>query len=172
MFLPIVVNPQGSVNIFPTALFCYKQEEIPGPKTGKDHVNPSEVIRLTDMSRLHRIHVKAASLGNNPYWGKMYPMQKVNEGLAKRAGIPVLKNEWDRHHYEAMLPGFGGSDSMDWRAFVRPLQERGFNGPFEIENEAALSKGTGNLSAIMQGFRATTLHLAPMLWPPGEQGYQ
>lgn len=102
----------------------------------------------------------------------MYPMQKVDGGLAKRAGIPVPKNEWDRHNYEAMLPGFGGSDSMDWREFVRTLQERGFTGPFEIENEAALSKGTGNLSAIMQGFRATTLNLAPMLWPLGEQGYQ
>ena len=136
------------------------------------HVNPSEVIRLTDMSRLHRIHVKATRNGNNPYWGNMYPMQKVEEGLAKRAGVPVPKNEWDRHNYEAMLPGFGGSDSMDWRAFVQTLQERGFNGPFEIENEAALSKGTGNLSAIMQGYQATTLNLAPMLWELGEQGYQ
>jgi sugar phosphate isomerase/epimerase len=136
------------------------------------HVNPGEVIRHTDMARLHRIHVKATRQGNNVYWGNMYPMQLVDGDLAKRAGVPIPKNEWDRHNYEAMLPGFGGSDSMDWRAFVNTLQERGFTGPFEIENEAALSKGTGNMGAIMQGYRATTLNLAPMLWELTDAGYQ
>ena len=53
-------------------------------------------------------------------------------------------HSWDRHNYEAMMPGFGGSDSMDWRKFVNVLNERGFNGPYEMENEASLSKGTGN----------------------------
>ncbi|GAB3533737.1 sugar phosphate isomerase/epimerase [Pontibacter brevis] len=136
------------------------------------HVNPSDVIRHTEMARLHRIHVKATRRGNNVHWGNMYPMQQVDAGLAKRAGVPTCKNEWDRHNYEAMLPGFGGSDSMDWRAFVNTLQEQGFTGPFEIENEAALSKGTGNMAAIMQGFKATTLNLAPMLWELTEAGYQ
>ena len=136
------------------------------------HVDPSEVIRHTDMARLHRIHVKATRRGNNVHWGNMYPMQSVNPDLAQRAGVPIPKNEWDRHNYEAMLPGFGGSDSMDWRAFVSTLQERGFTGPFEIENEAALSKGTGNMGAIMQGYKATTLNLAPMLWELTDAGYQ
>ncbi|MFD3000131.1 sugar phosphate isomerase/epimerase family protein [Pontibacter toksunensis] len=136
------------------------------------HVNPSEVIRYTEMERLHRIHVKATRRGNNLYWGNMYPVQLVDADLAKRAGVPISKNEWDRHNYEAMLPGFGGSDSMDWRAFVNTLKEKGFTGPFEIENEAALSKGTGNMGAIMQGFKATTLNLAPMLWELTETGYQ
>ena len=136
------------------------------------HVDPSEVIRHTDMARLHRIHVKATRRGNNVHWGNMYPMQQVDAGLAKRAGVPIPSNEWDRHNYEAMLPGFGGSDSMDWRAFVNTLQEQGFTGPFEIENEAALSKGTGNMGAIMQGYKATVLNLAPMLWELTDAGYQ
>jgi len=136
------------------------------------HVDPSEVIRHMDMARLHRIHVKATRRGNNVYWGNMYPMQLVEAGLAQRAGVPTCKNEWDRHNYEAMLPGFGGSDSMDWRAFVQTLRQQGFTGPFEIENEAALSRGTGNMGAIMQGFKATTLNLAPMLWELAAEGYQ
>ncbi|PRY16395.1 sugar phosphate isomerase/epimerase [Pontibacter ummariensis] len=136
------------------------------------HLNPSEVIRHTDMARLHRIHVKATRNKGNVYWGNMYPMQLVDADLARRAGVPTCKNDWDRHNYEAMLPGFGGSDSMDWRAFVNTLEERDFTGPFEIENEAALSKGTGNMGAIMQGFKATTLNLAPMLWELSEDGYQ
>ena len=136
------------------------------------HVDPSEVIRHTDMDRLHRIHVKATRNGNNVYWGNMYPMQLVDADLAERAGVPTCRNEWDRHNYDAMLPGFGGSDSMDWRAFVNTLQERGFSGPFEIENEAALSKGTGNMGAIVQGFKAATLNLAPLLWPLTTNGYQ
>ncbi len=136
------------------------------------HTDPSEVIRHTDMARLHRIHVKATRRNGSVYWGNMYPKQQVDADLAKRAGVPIPANEWDRHNYEAMLPGFGGSDSMDWRNFVQTLQQRGFTGPFEIENEAALSKGTGNMGAIMQGFKATTLNLGPMLWPLTEQGYQ
>ncbi|MFD2244633.1 sugar phosphate isomerase/epimerase family protein [Pontibacter ruber] len=136
------------------------------------HVNPSEVIQQTDMARLHRVHVKATRNGNNVFWGNMYPMQSVDADLARRAGVPTSQHEWDRHNYEAMLPGFGGSDSMDWRAFITTLKARGFTGPFEIENEAALSKGTGNMAAIMQGFKATTLYLAPMLWELTQNGYQ
>ncbi|WP_205500118.1 sugar phosphate isomerase/epimerase family protein [Rufibacter psychrotolerans] len=136
------------------------------------HVDPSQVIRHTDMARLHRIHVKGTRTGNNVYWGNLYPQQQVNTDLAQRAGVPVSRHEWDRHNYEAMLPGFGGSDSMDWRAFVDTLRQQGFTGPFEIENEAALSKGTGNLGAIVQGFKAATLCLAPLLWPLTSQGYQ
>jgi hypothetical protein len=64
--------------------------------------------------------------------------------LARQAGVPIPSNSWDRHNYEAMMPGFGGSDSMDWRAFVDTLKEKGFTGAFEMENEANNSKGTGN----------------------------
>lgn len=131
------------------------------------HTDPVAVISQTDMSRVHRIHVKATrNLETTARidWGGMYPMQLVDAGLAKRAGVAVPANEWDRHHYEAMLPGFGGSDSMDWRAFVDRLIERGFNGPFEIENEAKNSKDTGNLAATVQGYEATIKFLAPMVW--------
>jgi hypothetical protein len=71
-----------------------------------------------------------------------------------------------------MLPGFGGSDSMDWRAFVDIIKVKGFTGPFEIENEAKNSKDTGNIEAITQGFKGAIYSLMPMLWPLGPNGYQ
>ena len=99
-------------------------------------------------------------------------MQLVDSQLAEKAGVAIPANDWDRHHYEAMLPGFGGSDSMDWRAFVDRLIEKGFDGPFEIENEALNSKDTGNLAATVQGFKASVTFLAPMLWTiQGDLGY-
>ena len=126
------------------------------------------------MRRIKRIHVKATrNLQNNSrvHWGGMYPTQRIDPSLAQKTGIPQPESEWDRHNYEAMLPGFGGSDSMDWRAFVDTLMEKEFNGPFEIENEAKLSKATGNQGAIEQGYRASILFLAPMLWPLTDEGY-
>ena len=139
------------------------------------HTDPVKVIRASDIHRIRRIHVKATRNLNNKasiYWGGMYPMQSVDHTLAAKAGVPVPAHEWDRHHFEAMLPGFGGSDSMDWRAFVDILHEKEFTGPFEIENEALNSKATGNMGAIEQGFKATILFLSPMLWPLNEKGYQ
>ena len=139
------------------------------------HTDPVAVIQASDMSRIRRIHVKATrNLQNSTrvHWGGMYPTQQVDASLAQQADVPQADSEWDRHNYEAMLPGFGGSDSMDWRAFVDILMEKGFDGPFEIENEAKLSKATGNEGAIMQGYRATILFLAPMLWPLTNEGYQ
>ena len=139
------------------------------------HTDPAAVIREMDISRLHRVHVKATrNLHNSTrtHWGGMYPMQAVAPDLARQAGVPVPAHAWDRHNYEAMLPGFGGSDSMDWRAFVEALQERGFTGPFEIENEARNSKDTGNLEAIVQGFTGARYALMPMLWPLAAAGYE
>lgn len=139
------------------------------------NIDPSEVIKLTDISRLHRIHVKATrNLYNKARteWGAMYPMQLVDAALAMKAGVDIPQNDWDRHHYEAMLPGFGGSDSMDWRAFVDTLNEKGFKGPYEIENEAKNSKATDNVAAIVQGYQAAISFLSPMLWSLTEKGYQ
>ena len=136
------------------------------------HTDPVDVLMQTDMARLHRVHIKGTRRRQNIFWGNLYPMQQVKEELAQRAGIPVPANEWDRHNYEATLPGFGGSDSVDGRAFIGTLHRRGFTGPLEIENEAALSKGTGNLAAILQGFKATVGNLAPLLWELTEDGYQ
>ena len=138
-------------------------------------IDPVDVMKETDFSRIHRIHVKATrnlTSRARTLWGSMYPMQFVNPDLAQKADIPTPAHDWDRHHYEAMLPGFGGSDSMDWRAFVDIIKEKGFRGPFELENEALLSKGTGNLGAITQGYRASIMFLMPMLWPLVENGYQ
>jgi len=139
------------------------------------HTDPVEVIKASDMSRIRRVHVKATrnlQSAKQVQWGGMYPVHQVDEKLAKKAGVPLPDHEWDRHNYEAMLPGFGGTDSMDWRAFVDTLKEKGFSGPFEIENEAALSKATGNMGATLQGYRAAIMCLSPMLWPLTEQGYQ
>ena len=159
-------------------------ELIPSPAHGEiydpshdvwQHANPVAVVEASDMQRIKRIHVKATrNLQNSTrtHWGGTYPTQLVDATLARQAGVPQADSEWDRHNYEAMLPGFGGSDSMDWRAFVDTLMAKGFDGPFEIENEAKLSKATGNQGAIMQGYRATILFLAPMLWPLTEEGYQ
>ena len=159
-------------------------ELVPSPAHGEiydpshdvwQHTDPVTVIAASDISRIQRIHVKATRNLQNAtqtHWGGMYPVQQVDAALAERAGVPQSDSPWDRHNYEAMLPGFGGSDSMDWRAFVDELLEEGFSGPFEIENEAKLSKATGNMGATVQGFQAAILSLAPMLWPLGEQGYQ
>ncbi len=139
------------------------------------HTDPVEVIRESDISRIHRIHVKATRNLHTlarVQWGGMYPMQHVHPELAARAGIAIPAHDWDRHHYEAMLPGFGGSDSMDWRSFVDLLNQRGYIGPYEIENEAKNSKDTGNMAAIVQGYQATVNFLGPMLWELGERGYQ
>jgi sugar phosphate isomerase/epimerase len=139
------------------------------------NIDPTDVIKHSDVSRIHRIHVKATRQlysKARTEWGAMYPMQLVNAPLAAEAGIDIPTSDWDRHHYEAMLPGFGGSDSMDWRAFVNILKEKQFKGPYEIENEAQNSKDTGNLAAIIQGYKASISFLSPMLWNLSEGGYQ
>jgi sugar phosphate isomerase/epimerase len=175
----------GTFNNLPGVLAARKlmYELIPSKAHGEiydpshdvwQNIEPTEVIKAMDIKRLHRIHVKATrNLDNTArtHWGAMYPMQEVNKNLAAIAGVPVPGHSWDRHNYEAMMPGFGGSDSMDWRKFVNTLNERGFNGPYEMENEAGLSKGTGNEGAIMQGYKASLLFLAPMLWPLSDRGY-
>lgn len=139
------------------------------------HTDPVEVIQHSDVSRIHRVHVKATRRIRNKAsieWGGMYPMQWVDHGLAEKAQVEIPKSDWDRHHYEAMLPGFGGSDSMDWSAFIQELQKKGFTGAYEIENEARNSKDTGNLSAIIQGFQASIMFLAPLIWDlDAELGY-
>ncbi len=155
-------------------------ELIPSPNHGEiydpshdiwQQTDPISVIEHTDMSRLKRIHVKSTRNNPDPFWGNMYPMQRVKAEWAEKAGVPYSTNEWDRHHYEATLPGFGLGDSMDWRKFVDTLRQRGFSGPFEIENEAKLSKQTGKMGAIMQGCKAAVQNLAPLLYPLTEDGF-
>ncbi|GAB3232324.1 sugar phosphate isomerase/epimerase [Algoriphagus aestuariicola] len=136
------------------------------------HTDPVEVVRHTDISRLKRIHVKSTRNNPDPFWGNMYPMQEIRAEWVEKLGITSSKNPWDRHHYEATLPGFGLGDSMDWRAFVNVLKEKGFTGPFEIENEAVLSKQTGKLGAIVQGCKAAVQNLAPLLYELGDEGWQ
>lgn len=140
------------------------------------NIDPIDVIEASDMSRIIRVHVKGTRNNRSPgriLWGALYAMQAVNADLAKRAGVPVPAHEWDRHHYEPMLPGFGGNDSMDWRGFLQALMRRGFGRPFVIENEADNSAHTGNPGATAQGFKAAVLCLAPIVWPlVPEVGYR
>jgi sugar phosphate isomerase/epimerase len=135
------------------------------------HTDPVEVIKNTDMDRLKRIHVKSTRNNPDPFWGNMYPMQEIRAEWAEKLNLASSKNPWDRHHYEATLPGFGLGDSMDWRAFVNVLKEKGFSGPFEIENEAVLSKQTGKMGAIVQGCKAAVQNLAPLLWELSDEGW-
>jgi sugar phosphate isomerase/epimerase len=139
------------------------------------NIDPVDVILASDMSRIHRVHVKGTrnlKSAARVHWGALYPMQAVDPALAKKAGVPIPAHEWDRHHYEPMLPGFGGNDSMDWRAFLKTLMDKGFDRPFVIENEADNSAHTGNLGATVQGFKTAVLCLAPIVWPLVEVGYQ
>jgi len=127
------------------------------------------VLKNTDFSRLNRVHVKgtrnrADSLAAIQ-WGRLYPMQQVDAALAEKAGVCQPAHEWDRHHYDPKLPGFGGSDSIDWFAFFKTLMDKGFARPFVIENEADNSSHTGNAAATVQGFAATVLAMAPAVWP-------
>lgn len=139
------------------------------------HIDPSDVILASDMKRVKRIHIKGTrnfrSDAASIHWGRLYPQQTVDPKLAKKAGVPLPSSEWDRHHYEPRLPGFGGSDSMDWSRFLETLMARGFSGPFSIENEGCNSAHTGNFGATVQGFKAAVLNTAPVVWPLGENGY-
>ncbi len=157
---------------------------IPSPAHGEIYdpshdvwqlIDPSDVIAASEMSRIKKVHIKATRLLTGEartHWGGIYPMQSVNKELSSRANIPICAHDWDRHSYEAMLPGFGGSDSMDWRKFINSLIERNFSGAFVMENEAANSAHTGNLEATIQGFKASRFFLAPMIWPLHEEkGY-
>ena len=140
------------------------------------HVDPVEVIDASDFARIRRIHIKGtrnfAHSAAAIHWGRLFPMQKVSERLAKKAKVPQPSCEWDRLHYEPRLPGFGGSDSMDWTAFLQRLMAKGYKYPFVIENEGCNSSHTGNMGATMQGFQATILNTAPVVWPlDAQKGY-
>ena len=140
------------------------------------NIDPVDVINASDFSRIHRVHIKGTRNLNNAgriHWGALYPMQSVNAELAAKAGVPIPAHDWDRHHYEPMLPGFGGCDSMDWRAFLLNLKAKSFDRAFVIENEADNSSHTGNFAATVQGFQAAVMCLAPIVWPlTTEEGYK
>ncbi len=139
------------------------------------HIDPVDVINAMDFSKLRRIHIKGtrnlATEAAAIHWGRLYPEQTVDPALAKKAGVPIPANEWARLNYEPRLPGFGGSDSMDWSRFLENLMAKGYKFPFVIENEGCNSSHTGNMGATLQGFKATILNTAPVIWPLGKDGY-
>ncbi len=139
------------------------------------HVDPCDIIEAMDFSRLRRVHIKGTRNFTRSaaavHWGRLFPAQSVDSALAKKAGVPLPANEWDRCNYEPRLPGFGGSDSLDWAKFLELLMAKGYKYPFVIENEGCNSSHTGNMGATMQGFRATILNTAPVVWPLGSSGY-
>ncbi len=138
-------------------------------------VDPVDVLKNMDMSRLKAVHLKTTRMKNDAgaiHWGHVYGKQLISKELADAAGIPSAAHEWDRFSYEPMVPGFGGSDSMDWRAFTDYLMQSGYDGVFSIENEGANSKGTDNDAAIEQGFSACLSFMKPMIWPlTADKGY-
>ena len=140
------------------------------------HIDPSDVIEAMDFKKLRRVHIKGTRNFTNDaeaaHRGRRYPQQSVNAGLPERAGVPLPGNEWDRLSYEPRLPGFGGSDSCDWTKFLETLMAKGFKNPFVIENEGCNSSHTGNMGATLQGFKATILNTAPVVWPLGPNGYE
>ena len=144
------------------------------------HIDPSDVIKAMDFRKLRRVHIKGTR--NFPddaeavNWGRLFPRQRVSEDLIEKAGLPPLAPDakggnWDRLNYEPRLPGFGGNDSCDWTAFLETLMAKGYKNPFVIENEGCNSSHTGNMGATLQGFRATILNTAPVVWPLGPDGY-
>ena len=139
------------------------------------HIDPTDVINAMDFKKLRRIHIKGTrnfpTEAEATHWGRLFPMQTVDAALAKKAGVPLPGNEWDRLNYEPRLPGFGGSDSCDWAKFLENLMAKGYANPFVIENEGCNSSHTGNMGATLQGFRATILNTAPVIWPLGADGY-
>ena len=140
------------------------------------HIDPCDVLDAMDFKKLRRVHIKGTRNFTNDAeavnWGRLYPMQTVDAALAKKAGVPLPSSEWDRMNYEPRLPGFGGSDSCDWTKFLETLMAKGFSKPFVIENEGCNSSHTGNMGATMQGFKATILNTAPVVWPLGPNGYE
>ena len=140
------------------------------------HIDPSDVIEAMDFKKLRRVHIKGTRNFTNDaeavHWGRLYPQQSVDAALAKKAGVPLPGSEWDRLSYEPRLPGFGGSDSCDWTKFLQTLMKKGFKYPFVIENEGCNSSHTGNMGATLQGFKATILNTAPVVWPRGPNGYE
>ena len=139
------------------------------------HIDPSDVIEAMDFKKLRRVHIKGTRNFTNDaeavHWGRLYPQQSVDAALAKKAGVPLPGGEWDRLSYEPRLPGFGGSDSCDWTKFLENLMAKGYARPFVIENEGCNSSHTGNMGATIQGFKATVLNTAPVVWPLGPDGY-
>ena len=145
------------------------------------HIDPSDVINAMDFRKLRRVHIKGTRNFPNDAeavnWGRLFPRQRVNAALEKKAGLPALAPDekggnWDRMNYEPRLPGFGGSDSCDWTKFLETLMAKGYSKPFVIENEGCNSSHTGNMGATLQGFRATILNTAPVVWPLGKNGYE
>ena len=140
------------------------------------HIDPSDVIEAMDFKKLRRVHIKGTRNFTNDaeavHWGRLYPQQSVDAALAKKAGVPLPGSEWDRLSYEPRLPGFGGSDSCDCTKFLDSLMAQGFKNPFVIENEGCNSSHTGNMGATLQGFKATILNTAPVVWPLGPNGYE
>ena len=140
------------------------------------HIDPSDVINAMDFRKLRRVHIKGTRNFPNDaeavHWGRLFPIQNVDRKLAEKAGVPLAAHEWDRLNYEPRLPGFGGSDSCDWAKFLETLMAKGYKNPFVIENEGCNSSHTGNAGATMQGFKATILNTAPVIWPLGTNGYE
>ena len=141
------------------------------------NIDPVEVIKASDMSRIQRVHVKGTRNLQNSARGfigaRSTPCRPSTPNSANKAGVPIPANEWDRHHYEPMLPGFRRQrqhglaripgDAL-WTGDSRAVCDRKRGRQFGPHGQPA---------ATVQGFRAAVLCLAPIVWPLiDEVGYQ
>jgi sugar phosphate isomerase/epimerase len=176
----------STMNNLPSTLAARKlmYELIPSKAHGETYdpshdvwqfVDPVDVLRNSDLRRIKSVHLKTTRMKKDAasvHWGNVFGKQRVAKELADAAGVPVPEHDWDRFSYEAMVPGFGGTDSMDWRIFIEHLMRNNFTGVFSIENEGQNSKGTENDGAIEQGFGACLSFIKPMIWQlDTEAGY-
>ena len=78
------------------------------------HIDPADVINAMDFRKLRRVHIKGTRNFPNDAeavnWGRLFPRQRVNAALEKKAGLPELVSDekggnWDRMNYEPRLPG-------------------------------------------------------------------
>ena len=98
--------------------------------------DPVEVVRHSDISRIHRIHVKSTRLPANDkrvLWGSVFPSFDIPAKYKEVIYENYPTGRWKRYPYEAALPGVEGESLPDWSLLIDELLKKKFDGPFIIE---------------------------------------
>lgn len=130
-------------------------------------IDPCEVIKQSDVSRIHRIHVKGTRLMHhavNTHWGNVFPIPAFRGSMAGDAGVPLPPHPKIRYHHQPVMPGYGGTGHIDWQVFLDTILSAGYQGPLVLENEAANTVGTRSVEIIDESFTAAFHFLKPMVW--------
>lgn len=130
-------------------------------------IDPCEVIRHSDMSRIRRIHIKSTCLGKdaiNTHWGNVFPIPGISRTLGSEAGVPLPEKTKIRFNHQPALPGYNHNGNLNWKDFLSLLAEKEYRCPLVIENEV-----TGNHSApdeaASEAFAASLRYLQSLAWP-------